>query len=63
MQRISLLSSKMKSVFLILLLLVTACDNSNEWVCKSGSNAKGEPIQYSENINTGEIGSYSKCKK
>ena len=44
-------------------LTIAACGNSEKWVCKSGINANGKAVQYSENTDTGEIGAYSKCQK
>lgn len=53
----------MKIFYLVLILTtLSACNNSEDWVCRSGVNANGDAIQYSENIKTGETGAYEKCK-
>lgn len=53
--------SKLIFSFLLLIPLV-GCGNSGEWICKSGVNANGDAVQYSENTKTGELGAYSKCQ-
>lgn len=53
----------MKVLYVILMsTILSACIKSETWICKSGVNANGDAIQYSENAETGEIGAYSKCQ-
>lgn len=52
-----------KLIFSFLLFIsLMGCGDSDEWICKSGTNANGDAVQYSENIKTGEMGVYSKCQ-
>lgn len=56
--------NKAKFMFGFLLLIpLIGCSNSENWICKSGVNANGDAVQYSENTETGEMGAYSKCQK
>lgn len=50
-------------VCFILIVFLTACENDSKWVCKSVVNNQGQTSMHSENIETGEIGAYSKCKE
>ncbi|BAP37801.1 hypothetical protein AS4_28610 [Acinetobacter guillouiae] len=53
----------MKFIFFILIVsTLTACSKHEDWICKSKLNTNGKPIQYSENIDTGEIGGADKCQ-
>ncbi|AZC07685.1 hypothetical protein DKE48_006185 [Acinetobacter nosocomialis] len=52
----------MKIMPIVFFVLFVGCSKSETWICKSGVNANGDAIQYSENAETGEIGAYSKCQ-
>lgn len=52
----------MNKILFILMIFLSGCSKSENWVCKEDFNELGQKIQFSENIETGEIGPYSKCK-
>ena len=42
-------------------LLIGGCGNDGDWICKKSKNANGQPVTYSQNTKTGDIGAASKA--
>ena len=51
----------MKWILVSTILLLSACDNPNDWACINDKNKYGDWVQYSKNLRTGEIASAEKA--